>query len=92
MTPDDHPISCDVHDVLEALASRRQVADVRFRGADSAVQHRRTVITDLFARDGAEYMVLGSGETVRLDQLVAVDDAKLACSTPVSPGNGRRSV
>ena len=76
MSSDYHPISCDFHDVLETLATRHTVVQVRFRDSQSAIQHRIATVTDLFARDGAEYMALGRGEIVRLDLLVAVDEAK----------------
>lgn len=39
-----------------------------------------TANTDVFALDGSEYLSMSTGETVRLDQLVAVDDFKLADS------------
>ena len=42
------------------------------------VQHRSATIADLFARDGVEYLAISTGETVRLDQLLEVDDFKFA--------------
>jgi Rho-binding antiterminator len=77
MTAQYHPISCDFHDLLEALATAREPARVRFRDGDGALQHRSAAITDVFSRDGAEYLVIGTGEILRLDQLVAVDDTTL---------------
>jgi Rho-binding antiterminator len=72
------PISCDFHDLLEALATARKSAQIRFHGGDGAAQLRSATITDLFSRDGAEYLSISTGETLRLDQLVEVDDVKLA--------------
>jgi Rho-binding antiterminator len=67
-----HPISCEFHDVLETLATVRRPAQIRFRADDGDVHQRRAVITDVYSRDGAEYLVLDSGETLRLDRLIAV--------------------
>lgn len=43
-----------------------------------AVQQRSAAVTDVFARDGGEYLALRTGETLRLDQLLAVDGVLLA--------------
>ncbi|HYE39403.1 MAG TPA: hypothetical protein VEB23_05700 [Ramlibacter sp.] len=75
MTTKYHPISCSFHDVLESLAITRRPARILFTDADGAVRHRDAVIRDVFSREGAEYMMINSGETLRLDQIVAVDDA-----------------
>lgn len=73
-----HPVSCEFHDVLEALATRRQRARIQFTGSDGLPQQRDAVIQDVFSRDGAEYIAISSGETLRLDQLVAVDGTEAA--------------
>ena len=73
-----HPISCEFHDVLEGLATSQKSSKIRFLDGEQAVVHRRAAITDVFARSGAEYLSLSTGETLRLDQIVAVDDARLA--------------
>lgn len=72
------PISCEFHDLLEDLATMRKPARIRFVDAQGAEQHRDAVIADVFARNGAEYLSTSSGETLRLDQLVAVGGANLA--------------
>lgn len=73
-----HPISCEFHDRLEDLATLRKPVRIHFRDGSNADQHRDDVITDVFARDGEEVIVLRSGENVRLDWLVEVDGARLA--------------
>jgi Rho-binding antiterminator len=70
------PIACDFHDLLEALATTRKPARIRFLDAEGTVLQRRATLTDVFARDGAEYLSMSSGETVRLDRLVEVDDVR----------------
>jgi Rho-binding antiterminator len=73
-----HPISCEFHDLLEVLATTRKFSQIRFLDAEGAVAQRSAAITDVFARGGAEYLSLSTGETLRLDQLLAVGDARLA--------------
>jgi Rho-binding antiterminator len=72
------PISCEFHDVLESLATKARRAPVVYVGDDGALHEVSAVITDLFGRDGVEFMVLDSGETVRLDRIVTVDGVRLA--------------
>lgn len=71
------PIRCDFHDLLEARATARRSARIRFRDDVGIEQTRDATIVDVYARGGAEYMTLSSGETVRLDRIIQVDDARL---------------
>ena len=73
-----HPISCDFHDRLEAHATTRKPARIVFRDADGAVQLLSAAITDVYAKDGADYLTTSTGDTLRLDQLIEVDGVKLA--------------
>ena len=72
------PISCDYHDLLESFAIACTAAQVRFRDAEGVVHRRSAAIIDVFARDGSEYLSMSTGETVRLDRLLAVNEFKLA--------------
>lgn len=76
------PVSCEFHDRLEDLATLRKQAAVSYLDEDGAPQQRSAVIKDVFARDGADYLTLSSGETLRLDRLVEVDGYKLADFPP----------
>ncbi|HEY5802620.1 MAG TPA: hypothetical protein VIT90_02855 [Lysobacter sp.] len=73
-----HPINCEFHDRLEDLATLRKRARIGFRDERGAEQHRDAVITDVFARNGEEFLVMSTGETLRLDRLVDVDGVRLA--------------
>jgi len=74
---DYQPISCDFHDLLEVHATRRKPTQVQYRDASGTAQTRDAVITDVYAREGADYLTLSTGETLRLDQLIEVDQARL---------------
>jgi Rho-binding antiterminator len=73
-----HPVSCAFHDRLEDHATLRKPVRIRAYGLDRAVREHTAVITDVYARHGAEYVALDTGDTLRLDQLIEVDGARLA--------------
>lgn len=67
------PINCEFHDVLEALATTRKPSTIRFLDERGAAQLRMATVDDLYARNGAEYLSLSSGEIVRLDRILEAD-------------------
>ena len=79
MPADYAPIACGVHDRLESYAVRRTPVDVVWRDG-TETRRQRALVADVFARDGADWVALSTGETVRADRLVSVD------GVPVGPG------
>ncbi len=72
MTDDYRPISCDQHSEYELLAMHRTPVTVQYLDDNGAEWHFQGRITDLFTRDGAEYMRLEGEEgvlEVRLDRI-----------------------
>jgi len=72
---DYEPISCDLHSEYELLAMHRTPVTVQYLDDDGAEQHFQGSVTDIFTRDGAEYMRLqGKDGTleVRLDRIERV--------------------
>ncbi|MFT5368982.1 MAG: Rho-binding antiterminator [Candidatus Latescibacterota bacterium] len=63
------PISCSLHDELEAAATLRKLCDIVYRvdGEDRVVTGG---IADLYARNQIEYLLLDSGVEIRLDCLI----------------------
>lgn len=70
------PVNCEFHDVLESVATLRKQVVMEVRQRDGAIAILRAGITDIFTRDGAEYVTLDTGENIRLDALVSVDAAR----------------
>ena len=69
------PISCSYYDRLEAWAVRHERVHIQYRQAGHADDLRLDgIITDLFSRDGAEYLKVNSGLVIRLDNIVSVND------------------
>jgi len=72
------PISCEFHDRLEDLATLRKTVRIGYRDESGMEQVRDALITDVFARDGEEFIVLDSAGHVRLDRLIEVNGARLS--------------
>ena len=65
------PVACAVHDRLESWAVRQTPVEVVWRDGDGE-RRAQTRIADVFARDGADWVALEAGPTVRADRLVSV--------------------
>ncbi len=73
MSQDDYtPISCDLHSEYELLALHRTPVTLHYRDEEGAEQHLQGRVTDVFTRDGAEFLRLeteaGTAE-IRLDRI-----------------------
>lgn len=74
MTEKYKPISCTYHDILESLSMRRELCTIIYVD-ELNVQHTvRDRISDIFARQGEEYIKLDSGTLIRLDKLKLVNE------------------
>ncbi|WP_151087836.1 hypothetical protein [Hymenobacter baengnokdamensis] len=74
MAPDYKPIACGFYDVLEAAATcRKQVYLQYFNDLRELCQGPSTINT-FFTRDHAEFAQLASGEEIRLDRIIRLDD------------------
>jgi Rho-binding antiterminator len=72
------PINCEFHDLLESLATLRKRTHIVFRNDEGATEQRDATIVDIRVREGAEFVELDSGDSLRLDHLIEVDGRKLA--------------
>lgn len=66
-------VNCDFHDVLESVATLGKTVNIEVQLPDGDTQTYRSVIGDVFSKDGAEYIALRTGESIRLDHLISVD-------------------
>ena len=67
------PISCSFYDELEAIATLRQTAVIRYTGDHQKTLEVSGKIKDLFVRNKVEYLLLDSGQEIRLDTLISVN-------------------
>lgn len=66
------PISCDLYDKLESMATLHRTGTMTYKGESGDIQEATDEIVDIYAKDGADYCKLSQGTVIRLDQLTAV--------------------
>lgn len=69
---DYRPVACSFHDHLEAIATTGKIATTRFRGAGEQIGVATSRIIDIVSREGAEFLILQTGEHIRLDMIVGI--------------------
>ncbi len=67
------PIDCDYYDTLEVLAMRRKECVIVYIDKHRQSQTVKTVIEDVLAKGGEEFIRLENGQLIRLDHLLVVD-------------------
>jgi Rho-binding antiterminator len=67
-------ISCDYYDNLEAWATLKTLCHIIYLSETGEQKSTQGLITDLFAENHAEYMVLNNGLTIRLDYILSIND------------------
>ena len=73
MKPKYQPINCHFYDELELLAIRQQRCLIQYHNEAEKVVEKMDIIMDFKIIEKAEFMILKSGEKIRLDKLVSVD-------------------
>lgn len=74
MATDYQPIACGFYDELEALATRKKQVYLQYFNDLRQLCQGSTTLKTFVTRDHAEYALLASGEEVRLDHIIRVDD------------------
>uniref|UniRef100_A0A832M4Z6 Rho-binding antiterminator n=1 Tax=Oscillatoriales cyanobacterium SpSt-402 TaxID=2282168 RepID=A0A832M4Z6_9CYAN len=74
------PVSCDFHDELEAIATLHQTCQIVYRTEENARSKISGKIVDVYASNHADYVKLGDGTVIRLDQIVSVNDKPVSFS------------
>lgn len=72
-----HPISCGFHDELQLFALRKKAVPIVYRKTDGEVATIESTISDLYTREKEEFLLLPSGEEIRLERLVSVGGIRL---------------
>lgn len=66
------PIDCNFHDILLDRATRQSAVVLEYVDSDG-IQCKEAVIKDVYTKEGEEFLLTHSGETIRLDQIVSLD-------------------
>lgn len=72
------PISCSIYDQLEAFAVQGVEVTLIYRNSGNEEMQVTTMIQDLQTRNHVEYLVTTSGQEIRLDHLVSVNQIPVA--------------
>ena len=74
MPTDYQPIACGFYDELEAAATRKKQVYLQYFNDLRQLCQGPAVLKTFATRDGAEYAILASGEEIRLDHIIRLDD------------------
>jgi Rho-binding antiterminator len=72
--PEYQPIACSFYDIIVEHASRKAYCRIRYYTELRELMTVNAVIRDVFTRHKEEFMTLASGETVRLDNIISIDN------------------
>ncbi|MEM6629437.1 MAG: hypothetical protein AAF694_07170 [Bacteroidota bacterium] len=67
------PIDCNFYDKLEEVATLKKVSSIRYIDSNGKEAQVAGKIVDLYAINSIEYLKLGSGLEIRLDQVMEVN-------------------
>ncbi len=67
------PINCHFYDELELLAVRQQSCLIQYHNDAEKVVEKKDIIMDFKIIEQAEFMILKSGQKIRLDKIISVD-------------------
>ena len=67
-------INCDYYDYLEAWATLRTPCHITYFTETGTTAQTTGLIKDLFVDNHAEFMLLDTGLTLRLDRLITIND------------------
>ncbi len=73
MKPKYQPINCHFYDELELLAVRQKNCLIQYQNDAEKIVEKMDIIMDFRIIEQAEFMILKSGDKIRLDKLVSVD-------------------
>ncbi|MBK7379368.1 MAG: hypothetical protein IPJ03_10235 [Ignavibacteriales bacterium] len=68
------PIDCGLHDELELRAVRKQKIRLIYFNEKNEIEMNECVITDVYSKDKTEYLKTDFGLTIRLDNLLEMDN------------------
>jgi Rho-binding antiterminator len=66
------PINCEFHDAIESYATRRETVDIVVEDSAEVSRNIRTVVCDVYSRNGEEFMLTDGGEILRLDRIKSI--------------------
>lgn len=68
------PIDCGFHDLLLAKATLREIIQLQYYDKGNNRATVSSIIKDVYTKNKEEFLLLESGERVRLDRIITVND------------------
>lgn len=72
------PVNCEFHDAIESYATRREAVDIVVEDSAEVSRSIRTVVCDVYSRNGEEFLLTDGGERIRLDKVKTIGSYDLA--------------
>ena len=69
-----HPVACSFYDVLQEAVTRRLYSKIQYYTEIHEFLTVSAVIKNLYTKNGEEFVQLNTGETIRLDRIVRIND------------------
>jgi Rho-binding antiterminator len=69
-----HPVACSFYDVLQEAVTRRLYSKIQYYTEIHEFLTVSAVIKNMYTKDGEEFVQLNTGETIRLDRIVRIND------------------
>ncbi|BAU67341.1 hypothetical protein STA3757_47530 [Stanieria sp. NIES-3757] len=63
------PVSCDLYDQLEAIATLKQECTITYKQENGQWAKAKGRIVDVYAADGADWCKLSNDTVIRLDKI-----------------------
>lgn len=73
-TPEQYiPIDCNFYDRIEAAIVQRRTVLLEYLGAKGHLLSTETRLKDTQTKNGEEFLILPSGERIRMDRIISLD-------------------
>ena len=69
------PIDCNFYDRIEAAIVQRRIVRLEYRVASGQSVLAETMLKDTQTKEGEEFLLLPSGEQIRMDRIISLDGA-----------------
>jgi Rho-binding antiterminator len=73
MTKKYIPINCSFYDRIEAAIVMKSVVQLEYSGLDDRPLIIETELKDTLTKEGEEFVILPSGEKIRMDRIICLD-------------------
>lgn len=67
------PIDCNIYDELVLLIMRKQNIKLEFKNTNDSSTEVETKLTNIYTKEGEEFITLESGQDIRLDKILKID-------------------